>query len=67
MSDRPLWRWTIGNTIKQGLEILEESVFRALKLYGDYDIDWAICYNGLNDQSVENLQSIVQNLFELIL
>lgn len=58
---KPLFRWTVGNCIRQGLEILEESVFRALKMYGEDRFDWMICHNGLSQESRDYLEFIVQN------
>lgn len=58
---KPLFRWTVGNCIRQGLEILEESVFRAMKLYGEDRFDWMICHNGMDEQSMDFLRSVVQN------
>lgn len=57
---KPLFRWICGNCIKQGLEILEESVFRALKLYGEDRFDWMICHNGMTPEAMDYLESIVQ-------
>ena len=48
---KPLWRWTVGNTTHQGIEILEESVFRAMKALGRDTFDWVITFNGLTAQN----------------
>jgi hypothetical protein len=56
---KPLWRWTCGSCSQQGLEILEESVFRTLKILGEENWDWVICHNGLTDKQYDFLQSIV--------
>lgn len=56
----PIFRWTVGNVTRQGMEILEESVFRAMKVYGDDAFEWMICHNGLTDEMKTQLRFIVQ-------
>lgn len=46
---KPVFRWTIGNCTDQGLEILGESVCRAVQLYED-TFDWYICHNNLTQE-----------------
>lgn len=57
---KPLFRWIAGSCIKQGLEILEESVFRAMKVLGEDRFDWMICHNGLDKAAMDHLRSIVK-------
>jgi hypothetical protein len=48
---KPIFRWTCGPCLQQGLDILEESIKRTTETLGFDNFDWAICYNGLtNDQ-----------------
>jgi hypothetical protein len=57
---KPLFRWTVGGCIRQGLEILEESVFRTMKALGQNNFDWMICYNDLDKEALDFLEYIVQ-------
>lgn len=51
---RPLYRWTVGNTTQQGLDILEESVFRTMRALGD-GWDWMICHNGVEPEKISRI------------
>jgi hypothetical protein len=57
---KPLFRWTVGNCTQQGLEILEESVFRTMRALGEGNWDWMICHNGLCPMKQNFLRHIVQ-------
>ncbi len=57
---KPLFRFTVGATTQQGLDILEESVFRTMRALGETNWDWMICYNNLNSTQQEFLKYIVQ-------
>lgn len=57
---KPLFRWTIGATTDQGLEILEESIFRTMRALGEENWDWMVCYNGLMPDKQDALAQIVQ-------
>lgn len=57
---KPLFRWTVGNCTKQGMQILEESVFRAMKAFGEDRFDWMICYNGMTKENRDYLDYLVQ-------
>jgi hypothetical protein len=54
---KPLMRWTIGPAHDSGFQILRHSVRQAQRLYGDA-FRYAICYNGLNQQQLESVQSL---------
>lgn len=57
---KPLFRWTVGCCLRQGLDILAESVHRTTKALGLEKWDWAICYNGLNREELQYLQKMVE-------
>lgn len=59
---KPLWRWTVGNCLKQGLEILAESIKRTTAALGVNNWDWIVCYNGLTLNNLEFLQSSIGQL-----
>lgn len=61
---KPLFRWTVGPCIKQGFDILRESVSQALRVYGDR-FKFVICHNNLNDDQKEVLKSIASLNVEL--
>lgn len=54
---KPLFRYTVGPSIPQGLEVLQESVVKLLEVFKD-TFDYLICYNGFKDISF--LEAIVQ-------
>lgn len=56
---RPLLRWTVGNCLQQGLDILSESINRTTRALGLDSWDWALCYNGLNKDQVQFLQKSI--------
>lgn len=56
---KPLFRWTCGNCLQQGLDILAESIQRTTKAFGIDRFDWCICYNGLNRDDLEFLQKAI--------
>ncbi len=57
---KPLFRWTIGSVIKQGLDILEESISKIFEIY-DSQFDFMVCYNGLNRNELNYLKHITSN------
>lgn len=59
---KPLFRWTVGSCLPQGLEILIESVQKTTRSLGVDFWDWAICYNGLNPGEVEVLTKGIKDL-----
>jgi hypothetical protein len=59
---KPLLRWTVGNCLQQGLDILAESINRTTKALGVDKFDWVVCYNGLNSENVQFLQKAVGSL-----
>lgn len=56
---KPLFRFTVGPCLKQGLEILAESIARTTQSLGLHNWDWVICYNGLNKQDLEYINSAI--------
>jgi hypothetical protein len=59
---KPIFRYTVGNCLKQGLEVLVESVHRTTKALGVDVWDWVICYNGLNTEELSFLRSKIGHL-----
>lgn len=59
---KPLWRWTVGNCLPQGMEILTESIQRTTKALGVDVWDWAVCYNGLEKEHVTSLMEAIGDL-----
>lgn len=62
MNKKPLFRWTVGNCLPQGLEILVESIYRTTEAFGVNSWDWAVFYNGLNGDEVGYLQEKIGEL-----
>lgn len=56
---KPLFRWTVGCCLQQGLDILAESINRTTKSLGIDNWDWLICYNGLTKENVEFLKKAI--------
>lgn len=59
---KPLFRFTVGSCLQQGLDILAESIKRTTKTLGIDTFDWAICYNGLNRENLEFLKKTIGDL-----
>lgn len=58
---KPLFRWTVGNCLQQGLDILAESISRTTKTLGIDNFDWVVCYNGLNREELQFLTKAIGN------
>lgn len=56
---KPLFRWTVGNCLQQGLDILAESINRTTRTLGIDAWDWVVCYNGLNKDEVQFLTDAI--------
>lgn len=56
---KPLFRWTVGNCLQQGLDILAESINRTTKALGLDEWDFAVCYNGINKEDLQFLQRAI--------
>jgi hypothetical protein len=61
MIAKPLFRWTIGPTLPQGVHILIESVRMTLKAFGVDTFDWMICYNNIPTENLELLKQGVKD------
>jgi hypothetical protein len=59
---KPLWRWTCGPCLSQGLEILAESIYRTTRAMGVDAFDWMVCYNSITRESLEYLQRAIGDL-----
>ncbi len=57
---KPLFRWTLGPCLQQGLEILEESVKKTVETLGFDNFDWAICYNGLTKEQIQFVKKFIE-------
>jgi hypothetical protein len=53
---KPLFRFTVGPCLKQGLEILIESIKRTTTAFGIDRFDWCICHNGLSEEELQFVQ-----------
>ena len=60
---RPLFRYTVGPCLQQGLDILVESCRRTTAALGVDQFDWLICHNGLNQEHLHFLQAHVPPVF----
>lgn len=58
---KPLFRWTVGSCIRQGLEVLAESIDKTTKALGIDTFDWMICWNGLSEDDLAFLQESIGN------
>ena len=56
---KPMFRWTVGDCLQQGLDILAESINRTTRALGVDNWDWVICYNGLNRDAVQFLEKAI--------
>lgn len=54
---KPLFRWTCGSCLPQGLDILGESIEKTTAALGIDNFDWMICHNGLSTEDVETIRS----------
>lgn len=59
--EKPLFRWTCGPCLQQGLDILAESIQRTTAALGEDRFDWMICYNGLNSDQLEFIKGAIGN------
>lgn len=59
---KPLFRFTVGNCLPQGLDVLVESIHRTTDAFGVDSWDWAVCYNGLNGDEVSFLREKIGGL-----
>lgn len=59
---KPLWRWTVGNCLQQGLDILSESIRNVLKVIDPDFWDLMVCYNGLNRTELGFLKTAIDGL-----
>lgn len=56
---KPLFRWTVGCCLQQGLDILAESISKTTKTLGLDNFDWLICYNGLNKDKLSFIRKAI--------
>ncbi len=56
---KPLFRWTVGSCLQQGLDILAESINRTTRALGVDNWDWAVCHNGLNKENLDFLAQAI--------
>lgn len=58
---KPLFRFTVGSCLQQGLDVLAESINRTTRALGFDNWDWVVCHNGLNSENLEFLQGIIKD------
>jgi len=58
---KPLFRWTVGSCIQQGLDILAESINQTTKAFGIESFDWLICHNGLKEEEINFIKKAIGN------
>jgi len=56
---KPLFRWTAGGCLQQGLDILAESIDKTTATLGIDRFDWMICYNGLTSDDIKFLKEAI--------
>lgn len=56
---KPLFRWTVGSCLPQGLDVLAESIVQTTAALGIDRFDWLICHNGLNQDNLAFLRSAI--------
>ena len=54
---KPLFRWTVGTCLQQGLDVLCESFDKTIKVFGENRFDWVVCYNTLSIEQVRFLKN----------
>lgn len=59
---KPLFRFTVGPCLQQGLDILVESVKRTTRALGMDAWEWVICHNGLNREQLEFVRDSISDL-----
>ncbi len=59
---KPLFRFTVGPCIPQGLEVLKESVKKTTATLGIDAFDWMICHNGLSEDEQAQLSDMTKDL-----
>jgi len=59
---KPLFRWTVGPCLQQGLDILAESIYRTTAALGVENWDWLICYNGLDASEIDFIKKAIDDL-----
>lgn len=58
---KPLFRWTVGSCLQQGLDILVESIKKTTEAFGIENFDWVICHNGLTNQDLDFLKKAISD------
>lgn len=56
---KPIFRWTCGPCLQQGLDILVESTKRTIQAFGENTFDYMIFYNGLSETNIDFLKKNV--------
>lgn len=59
---KPLFRWTVGPCLPQGLDVLGESIQKTTAALGIDTFDWMICHNGLEQEQVDTIKGHVGDL-----
>ncbi len=56
---KPLFRFTVGPCLQQGLDVLAESINRTTRVLGIDNFDWMICYNAVTRESLEFIKKAI--------
>ena len=59
---KPLFRYTIGACLQQGLDILVESIRKTTQALGVDNFDWVVCYNALGVQELGYIRKNIGNI-----
>ena len=59
---KPLFRWTVGNCLPQGLEVLAESFKKTTQSLGVNQFDWVVCWNGLSQENLDFLKKAAEGI-----
>lgn len=59
---KPLFRWTVGPCLQQGLDILAESIYRTTEALGPDRWDWVVCHNGLDENEVNYIKKATEDV-----
>lgn len=56
---KPLFRFTVGSCLQQGLDILAESIRKTTETLGIHNFDWVVCYNALNRENLDFIKKAI--------
>jgi len=59
---KPLFRFTCGPCLPQGIEVLCESINKTTTVLGLDRFDWVVCHNGLSTTDIETIKAAIGDL-----